>query len=99
MFLLPSLVGIVIFLFLPFGETIRRSFTNLTLGTLAANERYAKSVLLVLDQCQHSIKLAIFHRKRAVLFCRMDLIEAYGTGRERSHTVMRGALFSRASKA
>lgn len=70
-----------------------------TLGILAADGLYTNLGLLVSDQCQHSIKLAIFHRKWAVLFCRMDLIEAYVTGRERSHTVMRGALFSRASKA
>ena len=48
----------------------------LTLGIPAADGLYTNLRLLVSNQCQNSIKLAVFHEKLAGLFYHLDLIEA-----------------------
>lgn len=63
MFLLPSLVGIGIFLFLPFGETIRRSFTN-PLGTQFLGLENYQSIF-----ANSAFQLAVANTVKFILVC------------------------------
>lgn len=63
MFLLPSLIGISVFLFLPFAETIRRSFTN-ALGTTFLGGRNYVSVF-----SNAAFQLAVVNTVRFILVC------------------------------
>lgn len=63
MFLLPSLVGIGIFLFLPFGETIRRSFTN-PLGTQFLGLKNYQSIF-----ANSAFQLAVANTAKFILVC------------------------------
>lgn len=63
MFLLPSLIGIGVFLFVPFGETIRRSFTN-PLGTKFLGMKNYQSIF-----SNDAFRLAVANTVRFILVC------------------------------
>lgn len=63
MFLLPSLIGIGVFLFVPFGETIRRSFTN-PLGTKFLGMKNYQSIF-----SNNAFRLAVANTVRFILVC------------------------------
>ena len=67
MFLLPSLIGIGVFLFVPFGETIRRSFTN-PLGTKFLGMKNYQSIF-----SNNAFRLAVANTVRFILVCMYDI--------------------------
>ena len=61
--MLPSLIGIGVFLFVPFGETIRRSFTN-PLGTKFLGMKNYQSIF-----SNDAFRLAVANTVRFILVC------------------------------